>query len=74
MVDTCGVPKHDPTGLTCGSSYCRFVLVDQAAEHSPTTYGSITRPCDGVIRLRRSVVRRSVWPSVVVVENVAVQH
>lgn len=33
----------------CASSRYRFVLVDQAAEHSPTTYGSTARLCDRVI-------------------------
>ncbi|MCR3752255.1 hypothetical protein LX88_006249 [Lentzea californiensis] len=62
------------SGLTCGSSRCRFVLVDQAAEHSPTTYRSTAWVSDRVIGSWWSVVSRSVWSPVVVVRDVAVQH
>jgi hypothetical protein len=39
----CGVPKHGSTCLTCGSRCRRFILVDQATKHSPTTFGTGSR-------------------------------
>ncbi len=70
----CGVPKRGPVGLTCVSGRCRFVVVDQATEYLPTTYGPAAGLCNGVVRLRWGVVPRSMWSTVVVVGQVAVQH
>lgn len=50
-----------PAGACKGRSYCRFALVDQPAEDSPATCGSMSRLCDRVIGSRW----RAVWSTAV---------